>query len=386
MVNTYAFIAPTDKALKGYIDPLTYGTNRPTALKFWYDPTALKVKATIYSYNKTTGTINYNDSITVIDNDDFIKSRLVRILDQSIVVGDLKNKGGSFSDGYYVTKDGNFVKASNISTIAGKVSSPNSYFQGGGDLEINRRIQVSDSGIYHQKNGTTFFVDELYQTPLQSVYAVLSNTTKYPEFSEFFKMLSEFPANNVFISRVSPYYGIDANVKFFNTFRYTVYVPTNEAMQEAYQKGIIMKWDDINRITDKTVKDSIINRMERFVRYHFQDNSVFIHPNQVVNELFQTATIKNTDEISFLHTYKNKFYRIKALGDGQNLDLITETGDTAHVITRSGYYNILTRDYIFSINPSTLTSLNTSTYAQSQITTSSTAVIHLIDKVLRFEK
>lgn len=392
MVNKYAFIAPTDKALSFYIDPLTFGTNSPTVLKFWYDESALKVKASVYSYDKTTGLIV--DSITEVDNDAFIKSRLVRILDQSIIVGDVKHNG-AFSDGYYLTKDGNYVKANNLAGIENEVTSDVVTFQGGEDIKTNRHVQLADSGIYHQENGTTFFVDSLVQTPFQSVFSVLSDSTKYPSFNSFFKLLDNFPAGYVFLKKKN-YYGIDFNVKFFNTFRYTVYVPTNEAMEEAFSKGVIPRWEYVNSFTDAKVRDSLINRLERFVRYHFQDNSVFIHPSQPVNDLYQTATIKNDDEASYLNTFINKFYRLKVEDAAGTLELTTEymgekdnDGNVkpykARVVKTGGLYNIMTRDYVFNIDPTSLTSLKTTAYTTSEITTSSTAVIHQIDKVLRFE-
>jgi len=152
----------------------------------------------------------------------------------------------------------------------------------------------------------------------------------------------------------------------------------------------------VNSITDAKVKDSLINRLERFVRYHFQDNSVFIHPSQPVNELFQTATIKSDDKESYLNTYINKFYRLKVVDADGTLELTTEfmgnkdlSGNVvpykARVVKTGGLYNIMTRDYVFNIDPSGVTSLTTNPYMTSEITTSSTAVIHQIDKVLRFE-
>jgi uncharacterized surface protein with fasciclin (FAS1) repeats len=392
MVNTYAFLAPTDIALQSYIDPLTWGSSMPTALKFWYDSRTLSAKATVYNFDKTTGTVG--DSVTLITDENFIKSRLVRILDQSIIIGDFKNKGGHFSDGFYVTKDGNIVKVSDITGIAGQSDSRITTFQGGDDIENGNFVNIIDSGIYHQKNGTTFFVNSIYKTPFQSVYKVLSDSVKYPSFDAFFKLCDQFPSQNVFVRKANNY-GIDKNIKFFNTFRYTVYVPTNEAMEQAYDDGLIFRWEDINKETNQAVQDTMIKHNERFVRYHFQDNSVFIHPSQSVDQLYQTATIKENGGPSFHNTYKNKFYRIHAKSNIEGgLDLTTEfyrtvngkkEPQTVKVVPVAGLYNIMTRDYIFNLNPTSLTSLKTSAYSTSEITTSSTAVIHQINEVLRFE-
>jgi len=411
MVNKYAFVAPTDKALQYYIDPVSYGsTGYSSVLKFWYDdsPSVQAVLATVYPYDKATNTIG--DSIAVINNATFIKSRLVNILDQSIVVKDFVNDKGQPKDGYYVTKDGNIIKTSNVETIGQDISSQDLTFQGGGDVIATpeRFVHARDSGIYHQENGTTFLVDNLVQTPLRSVYSVLSDAVNYPEFQEFYNLLSEFPNNNVFINKAN-YFGVDKfNIKFFNTFRYTVYVPDNQAMLDAYSSGVIKTWNDINSMpevtpADITAKKAEIDKLERFVRYHFQDNSVFISPNQTFPSIlekapkYQTATIKKTDtelDKSFFETAQNKFYRIAVtdttLSGKKSVKLTCDKpGTNPYTVTvdvdDDKYYNIMTRDYVFNIDPKTLTSLSSGTYLTSEITTSSTAVIHKISKVLRFE-
>lgn len=407
MVNKYAFVAPTDKALGFYIDPVAYGTTgNSCVLKFWYDdaPSVQKVKATVYKYNKVTKTIG--DSVTVVENDAFIKSRLVNILDQSIVVKDFVNSTGSYKDGFYITKDGNVLKVSNLEGIAPTdISSPTTSFQGGDDVlsTPQRQIHPRDSGIYHQENGSTFLIDELPQTPLRSVYSILSDAVNYPEFQEFYNLLAEFPKSNVFINKTN-YFGIDAfNIKFFNTFRYTVYAPDNQAMLDAYSAGIIKTWTDINNMSvatpeDVAAKNLEIDKLERFVRYHFQDNSVFIAPNQSFAGKYQTATIKKTDDVSYFDTAKNKFYRI-AVSDttinvaGNDKKSVKLTCDkpgaapyTVNVdVSDEKYYNIMTRDYVFNVDPKTVTTLSTGSYLTSEITTSSTAVIHKIGQVLRFE-
>jgi hypothetical protein len=395
MVNTYGFLAPTDKAMQSYIDPLTYGTNKPTTIKFWYDYQYKTVKASVFAYDPLKP-YGRGDSITLITNADFIKSRLVRMLDQNIVVNDFKDTlRNEFEDGFYVTKDGNILKATNTNDIDGHFTSNLLKFQGGENIKDGTSVYLADSGIYHQENGTTYFVDQMPQTPFRSVYNVLKNNDA---FREFYNICSEFPNSNVFI-RKSNYYGIDYNIKFFNTFRYTVYVPTNEAIQEAYANGTLIPWSTINAQTSQARKDSMINVMERFVRYHFQDNSVFIHPDQPVDARYQSATIKKDMSNTYWDTYINKFYQIGVKSENGTLKLTTDkfttyvdgngetqrVPETAEVVTSGGNYNIMTRDYVFSIDPTTLTSLTTTAYSASSITTSSTAVIHQINKVLRFQ-
>ncbi len=409
MVNKYAFVAPTDKALEFYIDPFSYGTSYPTAIKFWYDnsPSMQKVRADIYEFDKTTKTVgSYVGEAT---DASFIKTRLVNILDQSIIVKDFVDKNGDYCDGFYLTKDGNVIKVTGLEGIGEDViTSYNTKFQGGGDLiestPTNEQVvHPRDSGIYHQENGTTFLSDTLVQTPLRSVFSILNDAANYPEFQKFFDLLYGFTKNEVFI-KATNYFGIDDfNIKFFNSFRYTVYVPDNGAMDDAYAQGLIKTWTYIENMPTTTpaevaLRDEEVSKLERFVRYHFQDNSVFISPNQSFTGKFQTATIKTTDpetDPTYLGTAQNKFYRIEVadslLAGGQKtVSLTCEINGakpyTVNVdVSDEKYYNIMTRDYVFNRNPVTITSRTDENYLKSQITTSSTAVIHRIGKVLRFE-
>ena len=421
MVNKYAFVAPTNKALERFIDPVTYGIdNKETVLEFWYDdsPSVQAVKAKIYAYNKVTNTVGA--LVGEVSDKDFIKSRLNSILDQSIIVKDFVGSDGSFKDGYYLTKDGNVIKTTGIEGLTvNDVSSPTTSFQGGGDIisTPQQYVHPKDSGIYHQENGTTFLTDKLIQTPLRSVYSILNDDVNYPEFSKFNEILDGFSKNEIYIDPQKPS-GIDKTIKFFNSYRYTVYVPDNAAIQQAYDSAWIKSWDDIDAMpieivgnTDKQnkllvdAKDAEIEKLLRFVRYHFQDNSVFISPNQSFAGTFQTATIKETssepDEAgydpSFLGTAKKKFYRIavtdttdtsnrktlslkcEKYGDGVNPYVVNVN------VSNAKYYNIMTRDYIFSVKLTDITSRTDAVYTKSLITTSSTAVIHRIGKVLRFE-
>jgi hypothetical protein len=165
-------------------------------------------------------------------------------------------------------------------------------------------------------------------------------------------------------------------------------VPTNAAIQQAISDSLIIEPDLIDSISDQQLKDAKIKQLERFLRYHFQDNSVYIS-GEPVNHLYQTATIKNNEEETQFRTYKDKYYRLRITGDGENIELSTENYGTARVVKDNGLYNIMVRDYVFNGNPQSYREINgtgTGTdFVSSSITTSSTAVIHQIDNVLRFE-
>ena len=377
LISTYSFFVPTDDFFDSYIDPVAYGKDVPGVLKFWYNEKDETVNATVYSYNTETNEIG--DSVAVIESESFISNRLLDLLDQHIVVDGIES-----GDGYYFTKGGNILK-----TVG---SGNNLKIQGGGNIALGTEANVVD--VFQQQNGNTYFIDRPIQTPLRSVFKILSET---PEFNEFFKLLSGFPPSSqyaIFVKKANSS-GIDFNVKFFNTFNYTVYVPTNDAVTKAIEDGIIPTWDEINNAETLPIQNKLMEKLERFLRYHFQDHSVLIS-GIPVDKQYQTATMKLTDEPSRdpFRTYKNKYYKLLVEGDGSGLTISTESsesyGDRAvHVVKSGGLYNILVRDYIFNNLPSNFNEIDGSgvgtQFSSSTIYTSSTAVIHQVDNILRFE-
>ncbi len=375
LVTDYSFFVPTDDFFENYLDCFSFGMDESAALKFWFNTETNVVNATVYSYDAFNDVLG--DSVGVISNNNFIRSRLQDLLDSHIVIGDVEEKSG-----YYLTKGNNpiFVQGKGLEL---KV-------KGGGDIEKDMVVNVQE--VYDQVNGRTYFIDKPIQNPLQSVFKVLSET---PEFSEFYQLIAELETpSDIFVSQ-SNNYGIDLNVRFFNTFHYTVYVPTNEAINKAIDEGLIRPLysrDGIVGIKDMDAgseRAAAMEELSRFVRYHFQDNALFLN-GQTVDELFQTSTIKLDDEPTLFGTYRDKYYRLRIKSDGNEMTLTTEIEDnddvvSASVVKDNGLYNILTRDYVFSLNPSSYAGPGTSAYASSVMETSSTAIIHQIDNVLYYK-
>ncbi len=368
--STYTFFVPTDKFFDHYIDPVAYSKDVKGVMKYWYNTKTNTVNATVYTFDPLTG--QAGDSVNTITSESFLRNRLLDLLDSHIVIGDVESGAK-----YYFTKNGNILLVEGAGADL-KV-------QAGHDLNSGTVVNVVPNGVYRQQNGTTFFIDKPLQAPLQSVYKILSST---PEFKEFFALLNGFPASKEIFVKKTNYYGMDFNIKFFNTFNYTVYVPTNEAIQKAISDGLILNWDNINRIPDTQQKTAEMEKLERFLRYHFQDNAVFVD-SDIFYKLYQTATIKQDDDVTQFRTYKDKYYRLGITSDGKNIKLDTENWGTANLIRDNGLYNILTRDYIFSGNPQAYREIDGTgagtEFSNSTIITSSTAVIHQIDNVLRFE-
>lgn len=376
LVSRYSFFVPTDEYFQHYVDPVAFGKDVPAALRFWYNEKTMSVNATVYAYDKTTGITG--DSIGYITNNTFLANRLLDLLNMHIVVGGVEN-----GKSYYLTK-GNVA-------LRVQGSGDDLKVQAGGNMQRNEFVNVNRH--YQQSNGFTYFIDRPIQTPVQSVYKVLSQT---PEFGEFFALLTGFPSGGssvVFVNKTN-YFGVDFNIKFFNTFNYTVYVPSNQAITTAIESGLIRPWDSrgtivgINDLTDSAQKAAEIVKLERFIRYHFQDNSVFVDTHTLSRQ-YQSATIKQDNALTHFGTFKSKYYKIGITATPGQMKLTTEINTHANVVTDGNLYNIMTRDFVFSNKPSAFKNPDGTgsgaDYATSGIVTSSTAVIHMIDNVLVFQ-
>jgi uncharacterized surface protein with fasciclin (FAS1) repeats len=367
MVNYYSFFLPTDNFT--YIVPTSLKHDQPEAWKFRYDQGYNTVYASVHPCNPVTGEVG--DSTSVVENATILKDHLEDMLDYHIIVGNIED-GREF----YRTKGGGTI---HIARNGNRIQ-----VAGGGDLERNTTLAVGE--IYDQTketngrgNGKTYTIEQPIQTPLRSVYEVLQNT---PQFSEFFTLLQGnddlWTGVDTLARKYSVFYrdasqaGLDLNVRFLNTFHYTLYVPTNDEVRNAINKGL-PTWDDVERETDQDKRNALAEKIIRFLRYHFQDNSVFLD-KPAVSASYETATLDPQTET---------FYKLYLSGGNQALTVRTEQtkkeadeSKCAHVKKDEGLFNIMARDFKF----------NTSTPASAtMIETSSYIVIHQIDKCLYFE-
>lgn len=360
----YSFFVPTDDVFY-YIDPLSLKQTQPVVYKFWYSSSAtgLKTRATKYKYNTSTGAVG--DSIGVVTDATILSNRLEDILNYHVVVGNVED-----GKSYYLTKGGGTIK------ISGTGENMKAY--GGGDIQ--RETEVTVEKIYDQTkatngkgNGKTYIVNAPLQAPVQSVYKILSST---PEFSEFYNLLlgnSQWSSAEEAIYAIFTSGGLDYNVSFFSRYHYTVYVPTNTAIQAAIANGL-PTWKEINALPDdqSALKETLTKKLLKFLKYHFQDNSVFIGGTPQTNMSFETAA---------LNTSTKRFYTLTVNSNSNGLSLKTNTGGTADVLKIKGasgtdLYNIMARDYVFNTaNVATATTIEASSFA----------VIHQINNVLYCE-
>lgn len=367
LVSNYSVFVPTDEFFEHYLDPIAYAQDIPAVLKFKYYENTNTVSAHIHRYDRTTGeTLELIDSISSASNMEFIRNRLWDILDSHIVVGQITP-----SRQYYVTKANDIIKINGNET--------NMQVWGGHNLKSGNAVNVQQA--FNQANGKTYFLDRSIQPALRSVYRELSEN---PEFSAFFDLLSNVPDD--FVPQIFVQQGIDYIVRFFNAYRYTIYVPSNAAIANAIAQGRIQSWADINALTG-AAKTQAVSRMVRFLRYHFQDNAVFF--GHSYNTQFQSATIKTNDIPSHFNTARNKYYKVGVEGNANSLRIRTELNKVANV---TNVNNIVVKDYNFARLPSAYRNVDGTgattgaLFSTSRISNSASAVIHQIDDVLTFEE
>ena len=160
------------------------------------------------------------------------------------------------------------------------------------------------------------------------------------------------------------------NISTFNTYHYTVYVPTNESIEALQTAGKLPTWErwtpmeEAGNLTAKT-RDSL--QIVNFLKYHIQDNALFIGAQEEDGD-FETAVIDPSTE---------RFYRINAKLTGRRHHLRDHAGNTRQVVTTDPtLFNLVAREYQFDTKDAT---------QANNIETSSSAVIHLIDKPLMIE-
>ena len=357
----YSFFVPNNKGMLEYIDPCSYGKPNLELLRFHYDkslPEDLRVWASKFKYDAATQTIG--DSIGEIRDNYTIKNRIRDILETHIVVGNVEDGAQ-----YYRTKGGTEIRVANTASGKNGMTVEGSYQIN--DKLTNKKILVSD--IYDQSpektqgNGKTYVLDsEPIMTTHQSVRDVIDAVPEFSYFRDLLdgsSLLEDIRDNHATASK---------NISTFNTFHYTVYIPTNESIKALQDAGKLPTWEKVSQYRDAGMltemeRDSAL--IENFLRYHIQDNAVFIGAKN------EDATY----ETAFLNLELKKFYRVDVQSTDNSITLVDEANNTAHVVTTdSRLYNLQAREFQYDANDPA---------NANNIETTSSAVIHLIDQPLK---
>lgn len=386
MISYYNFLILTDDALSHYVDPVTYNTSDPRWFEFYFDGRSGTPQARTYKYDKkSSNPFTHDDMRTLYSTlnngvysvNSIVSNRLSDLMNYCIIPrstqGDNVVKNGV---SYLINKNNGIVH------VQGQGAGIRIENQASGEMEpVTESVDVTES----EGNGIYYVLDNMVQPTMRSL---LDELGSHPEYSTFYELLlgnPEWTANesNIY-ALMKKGTGMSINddnttVKSFNSFQYTVYVPDNNAMQKAIDHGL-PTWDRINALdqtyagTDVNVdslKEDYTQKLLNFLKYHFQDYSVFVGGDAKSGNYETAAQHLSGAQIRQSYTV--------SINAGQNG--ITVSGqyqpswaDNARVVTSdTGKYNQLVREYQFSEKNN-----------NGIISTSSWAVVHHISEPLLY--
>ena len=260
---------------------------------------------------------------------------------------------------------------------------------GGLQLESKESMVVPTDKINPADNGMTYIVSSLSQTPMKSVYSAMGEQAASEDapYYQFYKLMKE---SNAFVKDDTYAMSDDWTVDVFNTYHYTIYVPSNDSVLAAIKHGLptieqaneFVKENNLTSAKKEEYLDSIRAILHDFVCYHIHDNSVYIGGTEVKDAEYQTGTM-NMDERVFRRVRVNADYSSLTVVDGAGRSHSVEVIPENEGI----YYNLMTRDYLFNDGDTggKVDEKDSNISNSKCIETSSFAVIHAIDDVLLYD-
>lgn len=408
-----SFFIPTDNALKCYYDPVSLVYSQPYALSFYFDPDNKRmVRAQAYRYDQETLELSSTPMTKTIDQS-VIFNRFKDMIQSHIVVHDGATDPYGIEDGhtYYLSREGAPVKVSHAALRANGCT-----VQGGWQIDHNYSCKVQK--IYDETrvsngygNGMTYIIDHPIEATTNSVYKIMNdNDDENSPYREFFNLCNVDESvleeagvvdgytrredKNRVLSRYRIFtadkYCLDFNVRFFNAYHYTVFIPSNESVRNAINKGL-PTWTSISNYINtqkayidahendstfdvdaatakyKTIAQAMITELINFCKYHFMDQSVFADAVPFASKSYETACVNNAT---------NRYISVNLQSKGNNdLEITDQANNTRNVV---GNRNIMARDITFD-------NQTNRTAANQGFGSSAYTVIHQIDGVLNFK-
>ena len=366
--SNYSFFIPTNNALIEYIDPCSYAKKNLQLLSFRWNGEKReeeRVSAVIYNYDPETGE---RDSVGTTTDYSRITRCLQDILDTHIVIG--KVWDGKYN--YFRTKNGTGIRVTNPD------NEQNMYVEGSYQMYEGSPLKIAR--VYDQRkevaggNGKSYALEG--QPIMGTRKTVRDQLADYPEFSEFLDLMD---GSGLFENIHNLGTGNESdnkacggtNVSLFNTYHYTVYVPTNESIQKLHNEGKLPTWEQVEAANEegntvKATEDSLA--IVNFLKYHIQDNALYIGAQPESGD-FETSLFNRTDK---------RFYMVKAALKDDAIE-VEDGQKTKHTVTKRTdvagrpLYNIQAREYLYDTKDAA---------TATNLYTTSSAVIHLIDSPL----
>ena len=336
----YSFIIPTNSAMITYVDPCTYGGNSSILYEFYWDAEIKTVRARRYHYDLSTGQKMESDTPLNDASEAQILNRLRDLLDNLIIVGNIED-----GHQYYRTKGGSIIKVDNAGQAGTMTIS--------GGYQIEGQTPVTVQTIYDQSqhgNGKSYVVEQA--VPLSSRHSLYSILNGRQNCETFFGLLNGGGAANTLLkAKMGSYTCADYNCSLFDAYHYTIYVPTSASIQQLHDNGTLPTWADYELLADTTSRFSAIaknatllkqartlvaNRILNFLKYHIQDNSVFIGGQPVSGVMYESST---------LNPLVNRFFSLTVTADDNALTITDQLKNNRTVVKDGGNYNLIGREY-----------------------------------------
>ena len=367
-----------------YLDPCHYGSTQQVLWAFYYDEDDQAVSANRYTCNfDSEGNLVITGELTSTPSSSLIENRLEDLVNNLIIVTD--------SDGvvlgnqeYYMTKGGSALR---ITQEGGQIM-----LQGGLQIEKGQKVPVDT--VYNMKNGVSYGVTSKLESSIstanmppltasKSVVQVLKENVDAGGDSLFYNLLAEDVSTSSLLKSSmtyssTAYYCANEsypNIGLFENYNYTVYVPSDTSIQRLIDEGYLPAWSEWESLTDaadystlaKAIQDTIATVIHNFVRYHFQDNSIYVGGTPVCSTKYETGK---------LNPKTNRFYSVTVTASANDLSVTDQLGNERKLVKTDGLWNKACREYWLS---------GKSTATTRTIYTSSNAVVHQIDGCLLFD-
>lgn len=374
--------AENRKVFLRYIDPCTYGLTFQLLYEFYFDQTLQRADAKCYPIKMADdGTYTRVAGTTLIPSYQMIQNRLKDLVDNLIIIGSLNPE-----QKYYKTKAGSII-------YVDYKDKDHVTFAGGFQQQYNQSIpSVNTFDMGATGNGISYGVQEAPLTSSLSLYQVLKNHAKDDKnctcaadsaYRMFYELIIKDKNNGIFTSTQSgSNYECTSsknnyNCALFDNYNYTVYIPTNSAIRAMIAAGNLPTWEDYDATKDESEKRKISALIRNFIRYHFQDNSIYIggklHDDYKSSdtESYETAKIDETTR---------RYYSLSVALTPNTLKIKDQLNRTVNVVTDKDIYNNTCREYWMECKDGQ----NYDKYMA--LKSSSNAVIHQIDDVLLYSK
>lgn len=405
MDSKYALLLPTNNAMLSYLDPAFYGTTvnvtgddgttsaaeASQLIEFYYDATktsAERVQATRYNStvspdgNIAKGARTQSEVGREIINtmlDDLMDQLIIVIPDKTMTLEDYVGAGYQ----YFKTKGGALLRVTRNADGA-------LCFEGGWQMEHSHK-KLPSTSVYTKTNGRSYQIEN--QVPMGATKSLYMTLKEHPEYSAFLNLL-ENDYCDLLTEKLNNTYTPgnltqgNKNMRLFDNYNYTVYIPTNESIAQLQRDGYLPAWNELELGDDDSVidsicaaerwpssdkaKDSIATAIRgiitNFIRYHVQDHSV------AIGMAPEPGSMGNSYESMKRNPDTGRFYPLTVDFDTNSLTVTDVMGHARHVVKTEGLFNNICREYWF----------RGSNYS-SRLFMASDAVIHMIDAPLYYE-